>query len=121
MRLIYPTDENAGFLSKRGAHFGKAKYYTIVTLKENTIDNVEVIQNPGHRGGACGNAVANIMDLNPDGLIVSGIGGSPAKGFANAGLDVYFDKTSATVQESLELFLTQKMQKLGNSGTCSAH
>lgn len=121
MRLIYPTDENLGFLSKRGAHFGKAKFYTIITLKDEKIEDVEVVQNPGHSGGACANAVSNIMDLKPDALVVSGIGSSPAKGFADAGLDVYFDKVSPTVQASIEEFLKNSIEKIVGSGTCSAH
>jgi predicted Fe-Mo cluster-binding NifX family protein len=121
LRLIYPTDENLGFLSKRGAHFGKAKFYTIITLKNERIQDVEVIENPGHAGGACGNAVSNIMGLNPDALVVSGIGSSPAQGFAKAGLDVYFDKTSPTVKKSIEQFLINNIEKIAGSGTCSAH
>lgn len=121
MKIVYPTNEDMGFLSARGAHFGKANFYTIVTLKDNRIEDVDVVKNPGHDGGACSNAVSNIMDLNPDALVVSGIGSSPAKGFANAGLDVYFDKTSPTVKDSIEMLLANKLQKLQAQGTCSAH
>jgi predicted Fe-Mo cluster-binding NifX family protein len=121
MRLVFPTNENNGYLSKRGAHFGKAKYYTIVTLKDLSIDDVEVIKNPGHDAGGCGNAIANIMNLNPSALIVSGIGGSPAKGFANAGLDVYFDSESKTVSDSIQQFLSGRLNVIGSSGTCSTH
>ena len=121
MKLVYPTDEDMGFLSKRGAHFGKASFYTIVTLENNEINDVEVIKNSGHDAGACGNAVSNIMSLNANALVVSGIGGSPAKGFANAGLDVYFDTTSHTVKDSIEMFLEGKLEKLDGNGTCSAH
>lgn len=121
MRLIFPTDENMGYLSKRGAHFGKAKFYTIITLEDQKIKDVEVVQNPGHGSGACGNAVANIMSLHPEALIVSGIGGSPAQGFAQAGLDVYFDNTSHTVQESIALFVQGELKKIDSSGTCSVH
>lgn len=120
MKIIYPTDEDMGFLSARGAHFGKANFYTIITLQDDSIEDVKVVKNPGHDGGACGNAVTNIMNLNPDALVVSGIGSSPAKGFANAGLDVYYDKTSATVKESIEMLLLNKLQKIAQ-GTCSAH
>lgn len=121
MRLVFPTDENLGYLSKRGAHFGKAKFYTIITIKDASIGDVEVLENPGHSGGACGNAVANIMNLNPGALIVSGIGGSPAQGFANAGLDLYFDDISKTVEESVERFVQNQLSKLDASRTCSAH
>lgn len=121
MRLVYPTDENMGLLAKRGAHFGKANFYTIVTLEDDKIVDVEGLANPGHTTGGCGNAVANIMQLDPSALIVAGIGGSPAQGFADAGLDVYADQVSPTVQDSVTLFLQGKLNKLGQQGTCSVH
>jgi len=121
MRVVFPTDENMGYLSKRGAHFGKAKFYTIITLEDNKMVNVEGIPNGGHGAGACGNAVSNIMSLNPDALVVGGIGGSPAEGFAKAGLDVYFDTQSATVQQSVEQFIQGLLQKSAGEGTCSVN
>ena len=121
MRLVFPTDEDMGYLSKRGAHFGKAKFYTIVTLEDEIIKDVSVQVNPGHSGGACGNAVTNIMSLNPDALVVSGIGSSPAEGFSKAGLDLYFDRTSPTVEKSIEMFLAGTLEKSSGQGTCSTH
>jgi predicted Fe-Mo cluster-binding NifX family protein len=121
MRLVFPTDEDMGYLSKRGAHFGKAKYYTIITLKGTKISDVECVENQGHKSGACGNAVSNIMNLNPDALIVSGIGNSPAQGFAQAGLDLYFDQSSPTVKASVEMFVAGKLEKNRGNGTCSTH
>jgi predicted Fe-Mo cluster-binding NifX family protein len=121
MRLVFPTDENMGYLSKRGAHFGKAKFYTIITLENNKIVDVEGVANSGHSTGACGNAVTNIMSLNPDALIVGGIGASPAEGFAKVGLDVYFDTTSATVQESVQAFINGNLEKSAGQGSCSIH
>jgi predicted Fe-Mo cluster-binding NifX family protein len=121
MRLVFPTNEDTGYLSKRGAHFGKAKFYTIITLENGLIDNVEVLQNPGHDAGGCSDAITNIMSLRPDALIVSGIGQSPAKGFSNAGLEVFFDKDSSTVNDSIDKFLQDKLEKIGTNGTCSSH
>ena len=121
MRIVFPTDENIGYLSKRGAHFGKAKFYTVITLKNGEMVDVEVQKNPGHSGGACGNAVTNIMSLHPDALVVSGIGSSPAEGFAKAGLDVYLDRESITVKESIDAFIAEKLEKITGQGTCSVH
>jgi len=119
MRLVFPTNENEGYLSKRGAHFGKAKFYTIVTVKDGEIVDVAGVENPGHSTGACANAVTNIMSLKPDALIVGGIGGRPAQGFAEAGLDLYFDQSSDTVQDSLKMFIDGKLEKSTGEGTCS--
>lgn len=121
MRIIFPTDENNGYLSKRGAHFGKAKFYTIITLEDGKIADVDSVINGGHDSGACSNAIMNIMKLNPDALVVGGIGGSPAAGFAKAGLEVYVDKESTTVKESLERFVSGSLQTINGQGTCSVH
>jgi predicted Fe-Mo cluster-binding NifX family protein len=121
MKLVFPTNENMGRLSPRGAHFGKANFYTVVTLKEKEVVEVVGVQNPGHQTGGCGNAVANIMSLEPDALIVSGIGGRPAAGFAEAGLALYFDQESTTVDESIARFLKDELQKSDGQGTCNAH
>ena len=121
MRIVFPTDENMGYLSKRGAHFGKAKFYTIITLKDGKIVDVESQENDGHNVSACGNAVANIMNLNPDALIVSGIGTSPAKGFEEAGLTVYVDENSPTVEVSIKQLVNSELQQLRGSGTCSVN
>ena len=119
MRIVFPTDENAGYLSKRGAHFGKAKFYTIITLEDGKIVDVEGVANPGHNASACANAVANIMALHPDALVVGGIGASPAEGFFKAGLNLYFDQESPTVEKSIELFIQGKLQKSNGDGSCS--
>lgn len=121
MRVVFPTDENMGYLSKRGAHFGKANFYTIVTVIDEKLYDVECIENPGHKAGGCGNAVSNIMALNPNALVVSGIGGSPAEGFHNAGLDLYFDQESHTVEASIDMLIAGKLQKCAVKGTCEVH
>ena len=121
MRLIFPTNENNGTLSKRGAHFGKANFYTIITIDDGIVIDVEGVTNTGHDSGACSSAVTNIMALKPDVLIVGGIGGSPAAGFAKAGLTVYSDQNSKTVQESIDLFLNGDLTPLNGNGTCSVH
>lgn len=121
MKLVFPTDTNEGYLSPRGAHFGKAKFYTIVTLENGEIVDVEGVANPGHTTGGCSNAITNIMNFKPDALIVIGIGGNPAQGFAKVGLDVYFDRVSTTVEASIKMFLDGKLEKSTGQGTCSTH
>ncbi len=121
MRVVFPTNENEGYLSKRGAHFGKANFYTVVTIEDGKITEVEGVQNPGHSTGGCGSAVTNIMGLKADALVVSGIGGAPAQGFANAGLPLYFDRSSVTVQESVARFIKGELEKSSGQGTCSSH
>jgi len=77
MRVVIPTSTPDGLLAKRGAHFGKAPFYVIVDIENKEVKEVDFVQNPGHTGGACGMAVANIQNLGAECLIVSGIGARP--------------------------------------------
>ena len=118
MRVVIPTNDDKGLLANMGAHFGKASFYTIVEIENNEVKNVEVIPNPGHGVGGCSNAIANILSLNPDALIVVGIGPNPAMGFNKAGLPLFVDKTSQKVEESINKLLNNKLPRVANQGTC---
>lgn len=118
MKIIVPTNEDKGLLSKMGAHFGKAPFYTIVEIDNKEIINVEVVKNQGHANGGCSNAVANILSFNPDALIVVGIGPNPASGFLNAGLNVFVDKESLILEESINKFIENQLPKISINGTC---
>ena len=120
MRIVIPTNDNKGLLANMGAHFGKASFYTIIEIEDDEVMNVEVIPNPGHGAGACANAISNILSLNPDALIVVGIGPNPAMGFNKAGLPLFVDKTSQKVEESINKLLNNQLPRVANQGTCKA-
>jgi predicted Fe-Mo cluster-binding NifX family protein len=108
-------------LAKRGAHFGKAPFYVIVDIENGQIKDVDFVQNPGHAGGACGNAVMNIKNLGADVLIVAGIGGRPLMGFKELGIKVYFDDTSPTVEETINKFLNGEIEEIKPENVCGIH
>jgi len=118
MRVVIPTSTPDGLLAKRGAHFGKAPFYVIVDVEDGEIKDINFVQNPGHAGGACGNAVMNIKNLGADALIVSGIGAKPLEGFKAAGIKVYFDDVSPTVGEAMERFLKGEIQEIRPENAC---
>lgn len=119
MRIVFPTNENGGLLSKRGAHFGRANYYTVVDIEEGRVVDVTGIANPGHAQGGCGSAVTNITSLGADALVVGGIGGSPLKGFIQAGVAVYHDDRSARVEESVHAFFKGVLSPMTPEMSCS--
>lgn len=121
-RIIFPTNEQEGLLSKRGAHFGRANYYTLVEVDEGgVINDVVIVKNRGHENGGCTSAVDNICALQADALVVSGIGGSPLKGFNERGLDVYYDNASSNVHESLFAYLNKKLVRMQPEMSCRHH
>ena len=121
MRIVIPTNTPDGLLAKRGAHFGKAPFYVIVDVENGEIKDVDFTTNPGHSGGACGNAVSNIKNLGADALIVIGIGPNPLMGFKQLCIKVYKDDNSPTVEESIKKFLNNELIEMTPDMSCSAH
>jgi predicted Fe-Mo cluster-binding NifX family protein len=121
MRVVIPTSTPDGLLAKRGAHFGKAPFYVIVDIENNKIKDVDFTQNPGHAGGACGNAVMNIKNLGADALIVAGIGARPLEGFKQVGIKVYFDNVSLTVEEAIKKFIAGEIQEIQPQNACGVY
>jgi predicted Fe-Mo cluster-binding NifX family protein len=121
MRVVIPTLTPDGLLAKRGAHFGKAPFYVIVDIENNEIKDVNFTQNPGHAGGACGNAVMNIKNLGANVLIVAGIGARPLEGFKQVGIKVYFDNISPTVEETIKKFIAKEIQEIQPQNACGVH
>lgn len=121
-KIVFPTNERYGLLSKRSAHFGRAHFYTLVEINaEGKIEEVTVVQNEGHQDSGCGGAVENIQKLGADVLIVSGIGGSPLHGFIQKGIAVFVDNASQTVQQSIDAFLGDKIPLMRPEMSCSHH
>ena len=121
MRIVIPTNTPDGLMAKRGAHFGKAAFYVIVDIENGEIKDVDFKENPGHSGGACGNAVTNIKNLGADALIVSGIGPNPLMGFNQIGIKVYYDEESKTVEEAINKFLNGELSEMNPQMSCSHH
>ncbi len=121
MRVVIPTNTPDGLMAKRGAHFGKAPFYVIVDIEEDEIKDVDFTSNPGHSGGACGNAVENIKNLGADALIVSGIGPNPLMGFNQIGIKVYYDGESPVVEESIKKLIDGNLQEMSPDMSCSHH
>ena len=121
MTIIFPTMKDLGLAAKRGAHFGKASFYTAVSIEDGIVKDVKVHKNPGHETGGCSNAVANIQALGCNKLVVSGIGGEPLKKFLAVGIDVYFDDKNESVEDALRDFLAGKTAKIDPNHSCSHH
>lgn len=121
MTIIFPTMKEDGLGAKRGAHFGKASFYTAIRVEDGIVKDVLVHKNPGHATGGCANAVSNIQALGADTLVVSGIGGEPLKKFLAVGINVYFDDKNAIVEDALRDFLAGKTAKIDPNHSCDHH
>ena len=119
--IVFPTNTPDGLLSKRGAHFGRARFYTLVAVNaDGAVVDVTVTPNPGHSAGGCQSVVSLIGGLGADTLVVSGIGASPLEGFLKHGIRVYRDTHSPNVGEALSQILSGASQPMEPSMACGS-
>lgn len=111
-KLIFPTDENNGSKSKIGAHFGRAKYYMIITLEKKEISDIYVIENKEDDDTECDDSISGFMALYPSALILSQNDSNPSKGFFDAGLKIYSDSKSITIEESVDRYLNNELKEV---------
>ena len=88
MRIAVPSQNRDGLTSKRSEHFGHCELFTLVDIAEDNITHVQHIENTAHAN--CLMPVKLLQDFKVNALIVSGIGAMPLKGFAKAGIEVFY-------------------------------
>jgi len=75
-KVVFPCFMPGGLASRVSLQFGRSEAFTMVTLKDEEISEVEVLQNftSPPKGGAGVRAVKTIISLNPTDLILYKIG-----------------------------------------------
>ncbi len=99
MRIAIPTNNPGGLDAERSDHFGHCDVFTVVDLDEkNEVNNVTTVQNGDHQAGGCMVPVKTLQDAGAEAIIVGGMGARPMRGFADAGIAVYFaDRNSMKI------------------------
>jgi len=102
MRVAIPTNSPGGIDAERSDHFGHCDMFTMVEINEkNEIKEVKIIKNGDHEAGGCMVPVKLLQDAGAESIVVGGMGARPMRGFADAGITVYFADRSRmkTVQD----------------------
>jgi predicted Fe-Mo cluster-binding NifX family protein len=102
MRVAIPTNSPGGIDAERSDHFGHCDMFTMVDINEkNEIKEVKIIKNGDHEAGGCMVPVKLLQDAGAESIVVGGMGARPMRGFADAGITVYFADRSLmkTVQD----------------------
>lgn len=119
-RVVVPTIGQEGLNDNLAQHFGRAPYFTAVDLNDNgEVANVKVVQNVGEHAGGMGHAHDNILDLQPNIIIVYGMGPRGLSTFQGAGISVV-RANADTVKEVIEAYKDGKLQAL-TEGCADAH
>lgn len=121
MKVAIPTNNPGGLGADRSDHFGHCDVFTIVNLDaDKTVQAVETIANGDHEAGGCMVPVQILRDAGVSAIVVGGMGARPMRGFADAGIDVYFaGQTSArTVQDVVDGFAANQFPVMHSDQVC---
>ncbi len=119
-RIVVPTIGQGGLNETLAQHFGRAPYFTAVDLSDNgEVADVKVFPNSGEHAGGMGHAHDNILDIQPNVIIVYGMGPRGLNTFQGAGISVVRANAN-TVKEVIDAYKDGKLQVL-TEGCADAH
>ena len=119
-RLVIPAVDKSGLNAQLAEHFGRAPYFVIVELDEKEeVSEVKTVPNTGEQAGGRGQAHDNILELQPNAIIVYGMGPRGLSTFQSAGVAV-LRANAKTVSEVIAAYKDDKLQEL-TEGCHHAH
>jgi len=121
MRVAIPTNNPGGLDAGRSAHFGHCDVFTVIELDDkNKIEGVATIENGGHEAGGCMVPVQLLQDSGVQAIVVGGLGARPMRGFADAGITVYFaDPNSVmSVRDVIDGFAANRLPVMHADQVC---
>jgi predicted Fe-Mo cluster-binding NifX family protein len=119
-RVVVPTMDESGLNAQLAEHFGRAPYFAVVELDENSeVASVKTVPNVGEHAGGSGQTHDHILGLKPNAIIVYGMGPRGLIGFQSAGVAV-LQANANTVREVITAYKDDNLQEL-TEGCHHAH
>ena len=111
-RVIVPTIGQEGLNATLAEHFGRAPYFAVVDLNdEGDVVNVKTVPNVGEHAGGMGYTHDHILGLQPNAIVVYGMGPRGLNTFQSAGVAV-LRANANTVGEVVAAYKDNKLQEL---------
>ena len=117
-KVAVPSSMPGGLEASLGAHFGHCDLYTVITVAEGEISQVDTLPNVPHQQGGCMAPVQHLASNGVNLLIAGGMGMRPLMGFQQVGIDVYFGGDSQTVGQAVEGLLSGRLPQFTQEFTC---
>ena len=110
MLIAVPSDTTDGLDSAISDHFGHCAAFTLVTLADDAIGEVSVLENEGHEEGGC-MAPVNLLKARGVGVLLAGGMGGRAQGiFAENGIEVVVGAPAEPPESIVRSYLDGKLQ-----------
>jgi FKBP-type peptidyl-prolyl cis-trans isomerase 2/predicted Fe-Mo cluster-binding NifX family protein len=119
MLIAVPSDSTDGLDAAISEHFGHCAAFTVITVKNDSIGEVSIVENTEHEQGGCMAPVNLLKEHGVEVLLAGGMGMRPLTGFQQVGIDVHHKTNAGTVREAVELFLTGGCPAFGETQACS--
>ncbi|NWF96451.1 MAG: NifB/NifX family molybdenum-iron cluster-binding protein [Candidatus Thorarchaeota archaeon] len=117
-KVVIPTDDAEG--KSLAGHFGRAEYFVVVELDDaNRVVRRDVHNVRGEHTGGHGYTHDNIMRMNPDAVIVGGMGPRGIASFQSRGVAV-LQANSPSVDELVAAYISGRLGVL-TEGCHDAH
>ncbi|MEE9118946.1 MAG: NifB/NifX family molybdenum-iron cluster-binding protein [Calditrichia bacterium] len=117
-RIAVPSNGTGGLNSTRSGHFGHCDVFTLVDVENGNIKNESTVSNQEHSQGGCMIPVNLLAGQNVNAIVVGGIGRRPLEGFAQVGIDVYFDSVNPHVKTVVEHLIANRLEKISPDQAC---
>ena len=118
MKLAVPCDTPLGLMGQRSGHFGHCAFFTVCTIEDGEIKNVETVQNVDHDAVGCGGVIDFALSQNWDAILASGMGMPPYTRFTNGGMKVYIDQTEPLVGKAVAKFIAGEVPEMRLDQAC---
>jgi predicted Fe-Mo cluster-binding NifX family protein len=120
VKIVIPTLDERGLDAQLAEHFGRAPFFAVVELDEKgELSSVNTVSNVGEHFGGGGYTHDHILQLQPNAIIVYGMGPRGLSGFQNAGVAVLMANAN-TVKEVIAAYKDDTLREL-TEGCHQAH
>jgi predicted Fe-Mo cluster-binding NifX family protein len=116
--IAIPSEAPGGLESTLGAHFGHCALYTLVSVENREVQNVDVVPNVPHQQGGCMAPVQYLAEKGVNRLIAGGMGLRPLMGFHQVGIDVYHDDQRPEIRPVVEDLIAGKLNRIADDQVC---
>jgi predicted Fe-Mo cluster-binding NifX family protein len=111
-RIVVPAASQEGLKANLAEHFGRAPYFAVVDLSDNgDIKNIKTVPNVGEHAGGMGYTHDHILGLQPNAIIVYGMGPRGLNTFQSACVAV-MRANAKTVGEVVAAYKNDQLQEL---------
>jgi predicted Fe-Mo cluster-binding NifX family protein len=117
MIICIPSMDNKGLLSEISVHFGKSPFFTILDVKDDKIDEIEVIKSEGRHTGGKKTPAEIIIQSKPDVLLCANLGSKAIQMLNKEGVKI-FTGASGNVENTFKEWKNDNLQLADEKTAC---